>query len=278
MEFRANSPLIWAILRAALLICGASWFVMNHPLGAQADLAAQTDPQSNTLSYEVVSIKPHKSVGDAGGGSLPDGFSYRGVTLELLITSAYDIDSDQVSGLPGWVRSNYYDIEAKVDADTAAAWKKLSPQEVSAQQEMMMRSLLANRCQFKAHFETKELPAYDLVIAKGGLKMKEAPPEEKHDGMLAEGNVRGRSTSLDALVTNLSAWSGRMVVDQTGLGEKRFDFDLKWTPDNRRATDPANLGPSIFTALEEQLGLKLVPGKAPVQVLVIDQIERPSEN
>jgi uncharacterized protein (TIGR03435 family) len=241
--------------------------------------ASKAATETKALSYEVVSIKLHKSVADAGGwGFSPDGFDYNGVTLELLITSAYGISDDQVSGLPGWVGSNYYDIQAKVDTSTAETWKKLSIVELAARQQPMLQSLLADRCQLKVHWGTKELPVYELVIAKGGLKMKEAPGDEKHDGTLAEGQVKGRSTLLELLVENLSNWSDRRVIDKTGLAGKRFDFDLTWMSEEQRDADPANAGPSIFTALEEQLGLKLVPSQAPIKTLVVDRIERPSSN
>ena len=178
--------------------------------------------------------------------------------------------------MPGWANSEPYDVQAKVDAATAEAWKKLSAKEVAAQQHLMMRSLLADRYQLKAHVETELGPAYDLVVAKGGLKMKEAPVDEKPYGMIAGGTMTVHAKSLDWLIGNLAGWSGRIVVDKTGLVGKKFDFELKWSPDWQ--SDAANAGPSIFTALEEQLGLKVVPSQEPVKTLVIDHIERPSPN
>ena len=139
----------------------------------------------------------------------------------------------------------------------------------------MLQALLADRCKLKVHFETKELPSYDLVIAKRGLKMQEAKPDEKADELFSSGRIAARAIAIESLVLGLSADAGRRIVDQTGLGDKRFNFDLKWTPDNRMEADS---GPSLFTALEEQLGLKLVPSKSPGKVLVIDYIEKPSPN
>jgi uncharacterized protein (TIGR03435 family) len=240
----------------------------------------EIDSNSKELSYEVVSIRPHKLFGDGGGlWFLPDGLESRGLTLAPLIAGAYGIaNQSQVYGLPGWVASSSYDIQAKVDVRTAEAWKNLSPNQLEKQQESMLRSLFVERCQLKAHLETRELPVYDLVIAKNGLKMKEAPPEEEHGGYISGNEMKGSSTTIESLLTNLPGWSGRKVIDKTGLTGKRFDFDLTWTPDDQRDVAPANVGPSIFTALEEQLGLKLVPSKAPVQVLVIDHMERPTPN
>jgi uncharacterized protein (TIGR03435 family) len=108
--------------------------------------------------------------------------------------------------------------------------------------------------------------------------MKEAAPDEGNSEGLGPGKMTVHAASLDSLVYAFSGQLGRVIVDKTGLGEKKFDFDLTWTPDNRRAADPGDAGPSLFTALEEQLGLKLAPSKGPVEVLVIDHIERPSAN
>jgi uncharacterized protein (TIGR03435 family) len=164
----------------------------------------------------------------------------------------------------------------KFDFDTLVAEMLRSPPKTV---EDALKFLSASgRDRLKAHLETRELPVYDLVIVKSGLKMKEAPPEEEHGGHIAGSEMKGSSTAIEPLVSNLATWSGRKVIDKTGLTGKRFDFDLTWTPEELREADPANAGPSIFTALEEQLGLKLLPSRAPVQVLVIDHIERPTPN
>jgi bla regulator protein blaR1 len=139
-----------------------------------------------------------------------------------------------------------------------------------------LQSLLADRYNLKAHMETKLGPAYDLVIAKSGLKIKEGLADEKPDGMISDGRVTAHAMLLDQLVSNLVGWSGRKVIDETGLAGKRFDFQLQWTLEEQASEGDA--GPSIFTALEEQLGLKLVPSQAPVKTLVIDHIDRPSPN
>lgn len=139
----------------------------------------------------------------------------------------------------------------------------------------MFQAMLADRCKLKVHFETKELPAYDLVIAKGGLKMKESTPDEKSMERAGQGTVTGRAMGIETLVAILPK-DGRLIVDKTGLGDRRFDFDLQWMPDNRH-TD-ADSGPSVFTALEEQLGLKLMSSKAMGKILVIDHMEKPSPN
>lgn len=187
--------------------------------------------------------------------------------------------NNQIVGLPAWVNSDPYDIEAKVGADTAEAWKKLTIKERRKQQNLMLQSLLVDRCQLKFHRETREMPVYDLVIARGGLKMKEAAADEINAGeSMSSSNMTANAQSTESIVAAFSGEVGRLIVDKTGLEGKKFDFEVKWTPENVRAAADTEAGPSIFTALEEELGLKLVPSKEPLDVLVIDHIERPSPN
>lgn len=267
-------------LCAGLFLVAACSIMACLPLQAQTTAAPQADKAGKAPAYEVVSIKQDKS-GNRNGlwRTLPEGFEYTNMPLVSFVYSAFGIIMDsQVTGLPEWVRSDPYDIQAKVDAETAEAWKKLPRKEQGAQEQLMMQSLLAERCQLRAHRETKELPVYDLVIAKGGLRMKEAQPNEAPSERMGGSTMIVRAQSIVSVVYGFAGTDGRLIVDKTGLGDKKFDFDLTWTPDNRAAADPADAGPSLFTALEEQLGLKLVPDKGPVNVLVIDHMERPSAN
>jgi uncharacterized protein (TIGR03435 family) len=212
--------------------------------------------------------------------ALPDGFRWTNFPVSNWVRNAYDIIMDsQIVGLPGWAGTEPYDIEAKADADTAEAWKTLTFKERWKQEQPMLQSLLADRCKLKVHHETRDLPVYDLVIAKGGLKMKEAPADENDAESMGPGKLSARALSMDSLVFGFSGMVGRIIVDKTGLAGKKFDFELKWTPDNQRAGDVSpDAGPDLFTALEEQLGLKLVSSKDPVEVIVIDHIEKPSAN
>jgi uncharacterized protein (TIGR03435 family) len=265
-------------IKTKLAVC---WIVVGISAWGQAGSSASADISAKAAAYEVVSIKPTEP-GARGGEwrSPPDGFRFRNMPLSSLIYSAYGIIMDsQVSGMPEWAESDRYDVEAKVDADTAEAWKNLSWKERWKQEQPMIQLLLADRCHLKVHRETKELPVYDLIIAKGGLKMKEAAANEAGTESMGGGTMIVRAQTIESIVYGFAGTDGRLIVDKTGLGEKKFDFELKWTPDNRRnADDAADAGPSIFTALEEQLGLKLVPSKGPVDVLVIDHIEKPSAN
>jgi uncharacterized protein (TIGR03435 family) len=253
------------------------------PLWGQTDAAAQKNAELKAPAYEIVSIKPSESHNNGSSWqSMPDGFRLTGMPLESLVFSAYGIIMEsQVSGMPGWMGSDRYDIEAKVDADTAARWEKLSGKERQQQENPMMQSLLVDRCKLKAHQETKELPVYNLVIAKDGLKMKEAPADQGGMGTYTGSEITAKATSIENLALSLSGTVGRIIVDKTGL-TARYDFTLKWAPDEApkivNGESGVDAGPSIFTALQEQLGLRLVPAKGPVETLVIDHIEKPSAN
>ncbi|HLY40722.1 MAG TPA: TIGR03435 family protein [Terracidiphilus sp.] len=241
----------------------------------------QTENQSPVMkpeAYEVVSIKPSKPGSPGVYQILPDGFWDTDTTFDSLVYGAYGIVSDiQVVAMPSWATTEKFEVQARVDAGTADAWKKLTDKERQKQERPMLQALLADRCKLKVHFEQKELPVYELVIAKGGLKMKEAAPGEMATEEIAAGiRLTAHAMATESLVYTLSGTDGRLIVDKTGLGEKKFDFELHWRPDDLRMT--ADAGPSLFTALEEQLGLKLVPSKDPVNVLVIDHMEQPSPN
>ncbi|HEY6488136.1 MAG: TIGR03435 family protein [Terracidiphilus sp.] len=247
----------------------------------QSSAPAPANPNAKAPTYEVVSIRPDKS-SNLGGEvqSMRDGFRWTNMPISPLIHDAYGVPmNNQIVGLPAWVNSDPYDIEAKVGADTAEAWKKLTIKERRKQQNLMLQSLLVDRCQLKFHRETREMPVYDLVIARGGLKMKEAAADEINAGeSMSSSNMTANAQSTESIVAAFSGEVGRLIVDKTGLEGKKFDFEVKWTPENVRAAADTEAGPSIFTALEEELGLKLVPSKEPLDVLVIDHIERPSPN
>jgi bla regulator protein BlaR1 len=253
--------------------------------------------------FEVASIKP----GKPGPSQLmmgPDGVSIVGVPLHMIIREAYQVQDSQVLGEPGWIQSARYDLQAKVNSSDVAELKKLS----FAQRWAMVQPILAERFQLKVHWATKELPVYALVVAKSGPKLKEAKPGDTYPNGLnaSDGGGRGKGGKMfmqwgqltaqalpvSALVKLLSEQQqDRLIVDQTGLSGV-YDFTLKWTPEGPqpamfkgdgggppqpKTTDESS-EPSLFTAMQEQLGLKLESRKAPVQVLVIDHVERPSAN
>jgi bla regulator protein blaR1 len=212
--------------------------------------------------------------------------------VSLLIMSAYRIpmsaEKNRVIGGPEWMRSqsDRYEVNAKIDESTFAAMQKMSPVDQQRQVSLMQQSLLQSRFGLRAHIETRELPIYALVRAKGGARLIEAAADDKPQLSYvpdAQGAV------LTAKATDLQRFSqapflsgvDRIVVDQTGL-HGRYNFVLKWRRMGQTAADgsgeSASEYPDIFTAVREQLGLRLVPTKGPVEVLVIDHIERPTEN
>jgi uncharacterized protein (TIGR03435 family) len=252
-----------------------TWAIPEPPKPMPGD----ADP----LVFEVATIKP-------GTGSTNGTISFSSVELRIaniqlypLLSVAYGhLQPHQIVGLPEWSKNKVFDIEAKVAASDAARYRKLN----FHQQELMLRPLLEDRFHLKAHFETREGSVYALVIAKNGSKLKDADPNEPWQKTPRRGGMSARALSISDLAEDLGAFTGKTVLDQTGLKGK-YDFTLYWSSEpilpmpsgDGLATSPADSGlPSIFTAVEEQLGLKLVPMKGPTEVLVIDHIEQPSEN
>jgi uncharacterized protein (TIGR03435 family) len=192
-----------------------------------------------------------------------------------MIQYAYNVRDSQISGGPGWVRSDRYDVTAK-------------PEGSARDQEMkqMLQALLAERFQLRFHRQTQEGAIYALLIGKNGPKLQPAP-ESDNSGISSNNTgvrttMKGTNITMAELAASLGDRVGRPVVDKTGLGGK-FDFELSWAPDLTLATgvpDPAAnfSGPSIFTALQEQLGLRLDSQKGPIEMLLIEGAERPAEN
>jgi uncharacterized protein (TIGR03435 family) len=214
-----------------------------------------------------------------------------GATLKNLVMVAYDVGDFQISDAASWMSSDRYNIQAKTDPESGSKWKEC------------LRSLLEDRFKLKIHRMTKEMPIYAIVIAKRGPKLKESDgecvPAASPRSSLAPGkppaptcgvdgiwnHLSGAHLSMDELAHALSFDLGRTVIDKTGL-TGRFDIHLEWTPDQSQtwilpfAPPPPGGGsaPSIYTVIEEQLGLKLESQKGPVEVLVIDHAEQPSAN
>ena len=262
----------------------------------QAEKAA-----GNAREFEVASIKPSKS--DAATMTYTAyGFNAEGVTLRFLIRQAYGVDDDEILGGPNWIKSKTYDVEAKAGGADVVELTKLSLDERRA----MLQPLLTDRFKLAIHRETRELPIYALVVAKKGPKLKEAKPGDTypnglkgpdglpHAGIMSwgRGRVAAQGVSMASLVRPLSRVLGRTVLDKTGLTGK-YDFTLEWEPDdsapisrsaagsqsgNDNDTPPDTEGSSLFTALQEQLGLKIQSQKGPITVIAIDHVEEPSPN
>jgi uncharacterized protein (TIGR03435 family) len=249
-------------------------------------------------SFEVATIKPSQS--DATGISYfgpkgADRFLAMNVTVKDLINFAYTIDDDrQVVGLPRWMSSKRCDIDAKISDAEVTAISKLPPS--FNPYRFMQQALLADRFRLKVHSETRELPIYALVVAKGGprIKASEMDPTNRAKTVkpaflqVGSGKAVGAGTTIGMLaevlerqneVGNPPGGRGRIVVDKTNLGGL-YDWTLHWTPWQDLGSGELSVakGPSLFTALQEQLGLKLEPKKGKVEVVVIDHIELPLEN
>ena len=178
-------------------------------------------------------------------------------------------------GIAGWATSDQFDVEAKMDSDTLAALQKLPREQFSDQRDRMLQAILVDRFKLKIHHETREQPIYVLEIAKGGSKLKLGDEKAGPGFWWGGGNIVGNATPIDRFAFVLSDVLGRDVIDKTGLTGK-YSIKLTWTLDELQGT--ADPGPTLFAAIEEQLGLKLRSTKGPVDIIVIDQVEKPSEN
>jgi uncharacterized protein (TIGR03435 family) len=240
--------------------------------------AAQIEAGTKAPAYEVVSVKPSQPDCRMSLGTSPGRYEVRCVTVWELIHNAYEVRSfhDYPPGLPGWADSVPFDIEAKTDDETAVAMQKLSGKQRDRLTDQMMQALLVDRFKLRVHYETRIQSIDQLVIAKSGPKLKQWPAGKDPEGISwSDNQIAVQGGGIDTLVMCLSDVQDRTVVDKTGLAGN-YDIYLKWTPDDRQGKPGA--GPTLFTALEEQLGLKLDAVKGPVNALVVDHVEKPSEN
>jgi uncharacterized protein (TIGR03435 family) len=241
---------------------------------------AQTINTALAPAYDVMTIKANKTA--SGGVDIDtddDRFSATNVSLKQLLENAYDIRQDLISGISGPLDSARFDIEAKISDPDPAAIKKMTRE----QERQIILPLLTERFQLKTHIETKTLPVYELVLLPGGPKFKPSADQTKTGGgsMSIHGSrTRADLTAHDIPMTSLGKTLAgqvhRTVIDKTGL-KGNFDLTLQWSNDENPDSG-AEQAPSIFTAVQEQLGLKLQPAKGPVETLVVDHAAMPSEN
>ncbi len=280
----------WVTVAAAML-----------PVRAQSPNGTQmTHPEGKPApEFEVATIKPDPSGAAAMNYRIAPGrFRAENATVEQLIRFSYDVRTEgALEKGPKWTSSERFDVDAKIADTEVEAMGKLPPQERFGQYRLMMRALLVDRFGLKISAQTKEQPVYELVVAKNGPTLTPVDPKKIHMPMLWGGGVRGELHAASVTMAFFCDWlsgnadaGGRDIVDKTGLTGS-YDFTLKWAPVEAAASAMGGPstgeaggagidqgGPSFFTALEEQLGLKLEPARAPVQVLVIDHVEQPSEN
>jgi uncharacterized protein (TIGR03435 family) len=267
--------------------------VTNGQTGAAqgSSKAATAAVQDSAQVFDVAAIhlhnpEPHEH--NSIWSSPFDGhFKASNVNLIALIHWAFAMPDTRILGAPGWASTTWFNITAEADSNVDQQMHALTPEAGGLKKRKMVEALLADRFGLVTHFETKELPIYTLVTEKGGPKFGVI---QSSGTTVNSGNghieVQG-SNSVALLAEELAKIVGREIVDKTGV-EGRYNLRLKWTPDDGAGprqgateggiTAPDLSGPSIFTALKEQLGLKLMPQKGPVQVLVVDHVEMPSEN
>ena len=261
-------------------------------VGVQVKSSAAAQPRTPAPSaapapvFDVAAIHPHIPEPHEHNSILSspaDGnFKAENLSLVELIHWAYEMPETRILGAAAWANSTYFDIDAKADPSIDQQLHKLTSDAGRKRKEEMVQELLADRFGLVVHFETRELPIYALVVAKGGPKLGAV---QENGSWVNTGNGRievQMMNSVAALAEELSKVAGRDVIDKTDK-PGRYHLMLKWTPDDASAPSPGNgatadAGPSLFTALEEQLGLKLEPAKGPVQVLVIDHAEKPTAN
>lgn len=262
-------------------------FAIAGVTGVAVVIAGALLAQSAAISY-LASVKPNISP-DARTITeyFPGGrYSATAVTVRTLLRGAYRVQDHQIVGAPAWLASRRYDIAAKAEG---------TPPPLQA----FLQTLLADHFKLVVHTETREQPRYALVPARSDRRLgrqlvpsdfdceawassAHAPPDPSRTPncgtRINMGVLSGKAIPMSRLAAALIPFAGRFVADQTGLAG-RFDVELTWTPDRPASSDAAtgDSGPSIFTALQEQLGLKLVPEKGPVEVLVVDRVREPVE-
>lgn len=229
---------------------------------------AQTPGSEKRAEFEVASVKPTATQDGSFTSNFPPGggFSTRNVTVHNLLRSAYGVQDYQISGGPGWMDSTGFDIQARAAAG-----------EVPHEQVLkMIQALLADRFHLSLHRETRQLPIYALVVGKTGPKLQAADSSVGGTKTML-GQLIVKKMSMTTLAEILAFDLERPVRDETGL-KGDFAFTLEWTRGLAESDAGPSSRPSLFTAVQEQLGLKLESTKGPVEVLVIDHVEKPSEN
>jgi bla regulator protein blaR1 len=287
----------------SILLAVTAGILFTLPVGSaqSAESAVAGSPHGKPLAFEVVSIRQNKSGGAQQVGPTPDGYHMTNsplavpvLTANIPLAGTAFFTNDQTQGLPEWALRDPYDIDAKVSQGDLTEWQK--PESQASMLRAMLQAFLLDRCKLVVHRDTKEISVYALVVGKNGPKFKEAKPGDTHPagitlpgggGVLVPENggesIHFYAAPMVSLAPLLSNMAGRPVQDRTGLTGK-YDFALQrpapnvpppgGSQDGIAASDP---GPSIFSVVED-LGLKLEPAKGSVETLVIDHMERPSEN
>lgn len=279
-----------------------AWWCTCLAASGAAQLASAIEKPATTNKVTAVDLAPLtvasiRQVAAADSDPMTirfndDGVSFRDVAIAWVVQQAFSpqpsvgVQDDLFFGLPGWTRSERYDVEAKVDDEDVPKWKALS----LSQRRLALQPLLVTRFNLQFHHETRERPTYSLVVAKNGPKLHKSQPGEAYpsgikgpgtsgdsgESTVIPGKIILRRSSISVLANILSSQGlSHAVVDKTGLTDS-YDIALRWSPEDIGSSDSSL--PSLFTALQEQLGLKLEYNRNPIDVIVIDHIEKPSAN
>lgn len=265
---------------------------------AFAQSAKPTPPGGEPLQWMAVSIHQmdpaHEN--NASANDQPNGISERGAPLASLISQAYNFGimpmrDDEITGLPGWAKSARYDVDARVAPEDVPAFKKLSGLSTAdtiaafstrtyTGEMLMEQALLTERFHLKVHWEKGERNVYMLTAAKGGARLKPTESDPNHGSIsFSSGRITSKAVPVVFFASILEMPADRKIVDKTGLTGS-YDMDLHFSSSNLSANtgDANNNDPDFFTALQEQLGLKLQPAKMEIPILVVDHIDPPTDN
>jgi len=298
MRTRAISSFMLA--GAIALFCGAPSAAQNASLSTAKDCAENAVPQPvvahgakrDGYLYASVCVRPYKpdpeyAKHQTPAGETRDGLSLRNWDLAAFVHMAYGAGIGKLFGAPDWLSgNNAYDLEAKMDPATADALEKLNPDERKIARQHMLQALLADEFKLQAHRETRTIPAYNLVVAEGGVKFHAVPSDPKRpDGMCMVMETGANATfhcgpgRIDWLQSELEFFMAQPVIDKTGLaGFYAFTLQFRTTPEAWVKTHPEEAKATLPVTLIDQLGLKLEPVMISTEVLVIDHIERPVAN
>lgn len=243
-------------------------------IAAGALVGALVQAQNDRPTFDVASIKPNNSGTTIanGGGARGNRFGATNATLIQLLRTAYGVQEFQIEGEPGWAGVDRFDIVATIPTERR-------PEEWPA----MLQNLLAARFRLKLHRDIRQINGYALLVANGGLKISPVdtsrctPPNGSCGFNATPTEIVARGMSMDQLATRLSRSIGQTVVNRTGVSGI-FDYRVQWTQDDQFREPGASASPAIFTALTEQLGLRLQSQRVPIEVLVIDGVDRPTSD
>lgn len=253
-----------------LLMYMAVCLCIAMPSSAQTLATKPASPAPASLAFDSIIIRPNPNGDPAQGQWSRPGlgrFQASSVSVELLIRLAYNVDANQIVNQPTWLKSRLFDVTAKPEAGVSLSREELRPR---------LQNLLQQRFHLVTHRETREVPGYALVVAKHGAKLQatKGAPFPGFRSNVNPGNLKGLNWSMTDLATYITSLIGQPVADQTGI-QGRYDVSVEYAPDDA----PGSNLPSLFTALQETLGLRLVSRKVPVQMLVIDSVdETPTPN